>query len=119
MPAIGFVAPLLPGTTQVDRDAMNSCWTGERNAAYEDSRRRAGITRETTWIQTTPMGDMAVVVMEADDIEAALGVIATSDEPFDQWFQEHVKKVHGISLAEGFPPPEMILNYRADAAGLA
>lgn len=117
MPAIGFVAPLLPGMTESDRKAMNSCWNGERNAAYEDSRRRAGITRETTWLQSTPMGDVAVVVIEADDINAALGTIATSDEPFDVWFRDHVQEVHGISLAEGFPPPETVLDYHADAAG--
>jgi hypothetical protein len=117
MPSIGFAAPLLPGTTEIDREAMKSCWNGERNAAYEDSRRRAGITRETTWLQSTPAGDMAVVVLEADDLEAALGAIATSDEPFDTWFREHLQQVHGFSLAEGFLPPEMILDYHSDAAG--
>jgi hypothetical protein len=117
MPAIGFVAPLLPGKTDADREAMAACWKGERNAAYEDSRRRAGITRETTWLQTTPMGDVAVVVLEADDIGTAMGALATSTEPFDVWFRDHVQQVHGISLAEGFPPPELILDYQADSAG--
>lgn len=117
MPTIGFVAPLLPGMTEIDREAMRSCWNGERNAAYEDSRRRAGITRETTWLQSTPMGDMAVVVIEADDIGVAMGAIASSDEPFDVWFRDHVQQVHGFSLAEGFPPPEVILDYHADSAG--
>ncbi|HCU94324.1 MAG TPA: hypothetical protein DHU96_17050 [Actinobacteria bacterium] len=118
MPMIGFVAPLLPGMTDADRDAMTSCWKGERKAAYEDARRRAGITREAAWIQSTPMGDLAVVYMEADDLGAALATIGGSSEPFDRWFRDHVRQVHGIRLEEGFPPPELILDFRADAAGM-
>jgi hypothetical protein len=50
MPNIGFVAPLLPGTTQTDRDT---------------------------------------------------------------WFRDHIRSVHGISLEDGFPPPELILDYHS------
>jgi hypothetical protein len=74
---------------------------------------RAGITREAVWIESTPDGDVAVVVVEAPDIEAAMGAMATSDEPFDKWFREHIKNVHGMDLTEGFPPPEQVLDYRA------
>ncbi len=115
MPTIGFVAPLLPEMTDAERDAMALCWRGERKAAYEDARRRAGVTRESVWIQPTPMGDFAVVYMEADDIDAAFAVIGRSDEPFDSWFRDHVSAVHGISLEEGFHPPELILDYQADS----
>jgi hypothetical protein len=55
----------------------------------------------------------AVVVLEAPDIEAAMGALATSDEPLDSWFREHVRDVHGIDLADDFPPPEQVLDYRA------
>ena len=70
MQSLGFVLPLLPGMTEVDRTAMTSCWHGERKAAYEDARRRAGITREAVWIQATPNGDVVVVYTEADDLAA-------------------------------------------------
>ena len=116
MPAIGFTLPLLPGKTEVDRAAMNSCWHGERKAAFEDARRRAGVTREAVWIQSTPKGDVVVVYMEADDLEAAFDTAATSDEPFDRWFRDHVREVHGVDLGEGFPPPEQILDFRAEPA---
>ena len=101
MPAIAFAAPLLPGKTETDRLAMQSCWHGERKAAYEDARRRAGITRESVWIQATRQGDLAFVYLEADDLGAAFTLIGTSDEPFDRWFRD----LHGLSLEEGFPPP--------------
>ncbi|MBV8950671.1 MAG: hypothetical protein JOZ99_07340 [Actinobacteria bacterium] len=113
MPALAFVAPLLPGKTATDRDALASCAYGARKAAYEDARRRAGVTREAVWIQATPAGDMAVVYLEADDLGRALETIGTSDEPFDCWFRDHVRDVHGIALEEGFPPPEQVLDLDA------
>ena len=113
MPALGFVAPLLPGKTDADRVAMLSCWNGERRAAYEDARRRVGVTRESVWIQSTPMGDVAVIYLEADDLEVAFKAMGESDEPFDRWFREHVLDVHGIALEQGFPPPEQILEFGA------
>ncbi len=114
MECVGFVLPLVPGMTEVDRTAMTSCWNGERKAAFEDARRRAGITREAVWIQATPQGDVVVVYTEADDLNAAFKAIATSEEPFDRWFRDHVRQVHGVALEDGFRPPEQILDYRSE-----
>jgi hypothetical protein len=112
MPAIAFAAPLLPGKTDADREALASCGSGDRRADHEASRKRAGITREAVWIQSTPGGDVAVVLIEAPDIQAAMGALATSDEPFDRWFREHVLEVHGMDMAEESPPPEQVLDFR-------
>ena len=113
MPGIGFVVPLLPGKREVDRGVMRSCWDGERRASHRAARARLGITREAVWIQPTPAGDVAVVYMEADDLPAALEGMAASQEPFDRWFREHVRDVHGVDLEQGMAPPEQILDYRA------
>jgi hypothetical protein len=113
MPTIGFIAPLLPGKTETDRAAMTSCWRGERKAAYETSRKRLGITREAVFIQPTPNGDVAVIYWEADDVDAALIGMATSQDPFDMWFRDHVREVHGLNIEDGFPPPEQVMDFRA------
>jgi hypothetical protein len=110
--AVAFVIPLLPGKTDTERTALASMQSGERQADAAASRRRHGITREAAWIQSTPAGDVVVVFLEADDLGAAFGGIATSTDPFDVWFREHNMDVHGIDLAEGFPPPEQILDFR-------
>ena len=110
---IAFIAPLLPGKTETDRREMRSCWNGERAAGHAESRRRLGITREGIWIQSGPDGDVAVVYMEAEDVAAVFAGMATSDEPFDRWFRDHVLDVHGLDVTEGFPPPEQVLDYRA------
>jgi hypothetical protein len=113
MQSIAFVAPLLPGKVDADRAALVSVAAGERRADHDESRKRAGITRESVWLQSTPSGDVAVVLLEADDIPSAMGTLATSEEPFDQWFRAHLENVHGIELAEGFVPPEQVLDYRS------
>jgi hypothetical protein len=110
---VAFVIPLLPGMTDTDRRVMTSLWRGERRSEYEASRRRLGITREGAWIQPGPDGDVVIAFVEADDIEAALAGVSSSPEPFDRWFRDHCRAVHGVDLEAGFPPPELILDYRA------
>lgn len=111
--AIAFAIPLLPGKTETDRAVMRSCGDGDRAAGFLASRRRHGITREAVWIQPTADGDIAVVVLEAADVEAALQGVATSQDPFDRWFRDHCRDVHGVDLEAGFPPPEQVLDFRA------
>lgn len=110
---ICFTLPLLPGTTDIDRDEMRACWQGDRAQAHRASRARHGIIREATWIQPTPMGDVAIVLLESDDLAASLFGMATSPHSFDSWFRAHVKSVHGVDLADGMQLPEMILEYSA------
>jgi hypothetical protein len=116
MQTIGFIAPLLPGKTETDRSAMISCWRGDRRAEYESSRRRLGISREAIFIQATPIGDVAVVYWEAEDIETALKGMAVSTDQFDCWFRDHVREVHGINVEDGFPPPEQVMDFREAGA---
>jgi hypothetical protein len=110
---VAFAAPLLPGKTDADREALAAAHSGARAADHRESRRRAGITREAVWIQSTPDGDVAVVLIEADDVAAALGALATSQDPYDVGFRDHIKEVHGMDLSEGFPPPEQVLDFRS------
>ena len=109
---ISFAAPLLPGTTSSDREEMLSCWHGERSEQHAASRQRHGITREAVWIQQTPEGDVAVVLIESADLPAALLGLATSSEPFDVWFRGHLLAVHGMDLSAGMSLPEVVLDFR-------
>ena len=105
-----------PGRPDQDRADTQSCDHGDRHAAYVASRERHGITRESAWLQETPAGDIAVVYIEADDLAAAFEALGTSQDPFDVWFRESVRDVHGIDLEDGFPPPEQLLSYQAARA---
>ena len=110
---ICFALPLLPDTTDAERDEMLACWRGERAAEHRASRARHGISREATWIQPTPGGDHAIVLLESDDLAASLYGLATSNDPFDVWFRAHVKRVHDLDLGAGMHLPEQVLDYRA------
>jgi hypothetical protein len=112
MQSVAFAAPILPGRTDDDREAMRSCVEGERRPAYEASRARHGIRREAVWIQPTPAGDVAVVYLEADDLRTALSGLSSSEDEFDRWFRHIVRTIHGINLQDGFPPPEQLIDYR-------
>ncbi len=111
MHSVAFALPLLPGRTDADRVALRSCWTGTRREAFQDARRRAGVVREAVWIEERPGGDVAIVYLEADDVAAAFAALATSAEPFDRWFREHVRGVHGVDLEDGFTAPELVLDF--------
>lgn len=112
MQSVAFAVPILPGKTETDRAAMASCADGEKQREHQASRSRHGVSRESVWIQQTPAGDLAVVYLEADDLQAALQGYGSSSDPFDVWFRELLKDVHGIDLAAGFPPPEQVLDFR-------
>jgi hypothetical protein len=114
--SIGFFLPLLAGKAQMDREAMISCWRGGRKDEFERSRRNAGITREAVYVQSTVSGDFVVVYWEAEDIVAAFKTLATSDDPFDRWFRDHVRDVHGVNVEDGFPPPEQIMDFARQPA---
>ncbi len=111
MPAVALAIPIIPGKDDLDRSAFEEM-KGPRREEYEAARRRLGFTREAVWHQQTPDGTVAVVYLEADDLEAAMQGAGSSQEPFDQWFRERMKEVHGIDLAEPAPPPEQIIDAR-------
>jgi hypothetical protein len=112
--SIAFAVPLLAGKLEADRAAMTSCAEGERQREHRDSRRHLGIRREALWIQRAPDGDLVVVYLEADDLARAFAGLAASDEPFDRWFRDHVRDVHGIDLAAGVPLPEPLIDVRVE-----
>ena len=109
MATMVFVLPILPGKEDVDREMLAGLGSpGPMRDAYLEARRAQGITRETVWHQKTPMGTLAIIQLEGDDVQGALGVSATSDDPFHQQFRAFVKDVHGVDLAND-PPPEISL----------
>jgi hypothetical protein len=111
MQSVAFSLPLLPGQTEANRAALASCWMGARKEAFQDARRRAGIIREAVWIQPAPRGDLGVVYVEADNVTAAFTLLGTSAEPFDRWFRDHVRRVHGVALEQLLDSTELVLDF--------
>jgi hypothetical protein len=114
MQSVAVSLPLLPGQTEANRSALASCWLGARKEAFEDARRRAGIVREAVWIQPAPNGDLGVIYVEADNLADAFTMLSTSAEPFDRWFREHVRRVHGVALEQLVRSTELALDFDVD-----
>jgi hypothetical protein len=113
MPLYAFVAPIQPGKTEEFRQFVAEL-SGSRKKEYEASRKSAGFLRETIFLQKTPRGEMVVVVQEADNAEEALESLRSMKDPFNVWFFQRVKDLHGVDMVgSDVPMNELLLDYRA------
>ncbi len=102
MPGFAFAIPVVPGKEELDRSTLDEM-AGPRRDEYEAALRQAGITRQAIWHQHTPDGTIAVVYVEGDDPEAGVAQFGSSDEPFNVWFRDRMKEVHGLDISEAAP----------------
>ena len=109
MAEFSFVAPIRAGKTDAWRKAAAEI-NGPRNAAYKESRRQHSIKREHVSLQSTPMGDLVVVHMEAPDQQGVMRAMMESTSDFDTWFRETVLVgVHGFDPKAPLPPPVTVV----------
>jgi hypothetical protein len=101
----GFVQPVKPGKTAAWKKYIEEA-KGPRKKELAASRKKAGLVKEQVWLQSTPMGDFAVVYWEAKGIKKVFQHFMTSADPFDKWFLEKfLVEVHGMNPSA--PPPPM------------
>jgi hypothetical protein len=83
--------------------------SGPRRAEFEDFHRRVGLTSEAWYLQQSPQGDVFILTLEGDP-PGAVRTLAGSDHPFDQWFKEQSREVHGVDFNQPLPgpPPEQV-----------
>jgi hypothetical protein len=98
---IAFALPVVAGQEELDRRTLDEM-AESRREEYEAALRDAGIRRHAVWHQQTPDGTVAVVYMEVDDPEG-VARFGASDEPFNAWFREQMKQVHGIDISQSGP----------------
>ena len=115
MASLAMVLPLLQGKTE-DWKHWTQEMAGTRLSEFRASRERLGITREESFLQQTPQGDMAILYIEAEDIARAFQGLATSQDPFDVLFRQKTQEFFGFDLAQppSGPPPAMVFDWRAD-----
>lgn len=114
MASFASAFPILPGKAEQWKHFCQEM-IGPRHSEYEASNQRRGITRVVTSLQQTPQGDMAIVYLEAPDIPRVFEGYGSSQEPFDVWFREQVKDIHGVDFSEPLPGPlpEVLIDWRA------
>jgi len=111
MGTLAIALPCLTGGAERLRAIAREC-DGPRRADFDDFHRRVGLTSERWFLQQTPQGELLILQLEGDPI-GALGKLAGSNHPFDVWFREAVREVHGVDLSEPLPgpPPELVFEH--------
>jgi hypothetical protein len=74
---------------------------GPRYEEYRASRTRFGLTSQTTFLQHTPMGDLALIHLTGPDIHRAFHAMSSSREPWDVKWREMTLDLHGIDFTQG------------------
>ncbi len=97
---VAIAIPIAPGRTAAWQAALAEL-IGPRYAEYDASRRRYGLTSQTTFLQRTPMGDFAVIHMTGADVRASFHAMETSPDPWDVRWRQMTSNLHGIDFASG------------------
>ena len=93
------VLPILPGKSDACKRFIADL-TSTHAEKFAASQRAEGITEEHFFLQADGKGDVLIVYNDGDPIkrERMRQVRSQSDDPFDIWFREQFRAVHGISL---------------------
>ena len=74
--------------------------SGPRYKEYAESRRRLGASAEFVWLAPKPSGGgVALICVEADDLERALRELAAPESPFDSWHGNEMRRIFGFDFA--------------------
>ena len=91
---IAAALPVLPG--QSDRVRNFDRDLEPYREEWERLNREATITRYVTYLQESPQGDVAIVIMEADDPTKIRTTF--TDSAYDNWWLDYLRDVHGADL---------------------
>ena len=73
---------------------------GSRKEEFEEFNERMGLTLHRAFLSESPHGPVAIVLLEGPGAETFLQKLATSQEPFDEWFRARVEEFHGCDFSE-------------------
>jgi hypothetical protein len=104
-----IAAPILPGQLDSWTKWMNDL-NGSRKEDFRKFNARHGITQHRAWVQTGPDGSkMVIAVFDGPGGDTLMAEMATSVDPFDVDFREHVTASHGFDFTAPPPPPAELL----------
>ncbi|MEZ0370268.1 MAG: hypothetical protein ACAI44_14360 [Candidatus Sericytochromatia bacterium] len=108
-----MVLPLLPGKFE-DWKQFTQLLLNEKRKEYEASRLKAGIHREMMWHQPTPMGDMLILLVEAEgDFKDVMEAMSNPQDEFGEFFLAQAKVFHGLEPdnLKGVGANELVFNW--------
>lgn len=116
MKTTAFAAPILKGKEKAARQ-MIAQLRGDYRSDAEALRRTAGIDREQAYFMSTPMGEVAIVVWDVDDVARANECFATDDSKHAIWFRKQLEDIHGFDMSDptGTPESELVAEWTDSA----
>jgi hypothetical protein len=86
--------------------------SGPRRAELDKA--QMTITKETWFLQPTPMGDLLAIYFESPSPMNVAVNLAVSEEPFDLWFKTQLFDITGYDMNNPpqTAPPEMIMQWQ-------
>jgi hypothetical protein len=114
MSSVAVALPILPGKTP-DWLRLIDEVTVKRRDEIDAFHRRFGLTHVHWYLNQTPGGDLAIVVLEGPDAAGTFQQWGASQDPFDLWFKREVGALYGIDFNQppAGPAPKMVYEYRA------
>ena len=113
-PQLILISPILPGQVEAWRRFIQEIVNG-RGDAHAASRHEMQIRQERIWIHETAGGAMIMFVIEAEMPEAVLRGLATSKQPFDQWFRQQILALlgHDLTLSSHKLLPDLLFGWQS------
>jgi hypothetical protein len=102
MTTVATALPILPGKTEEWRRTVQEA-TGPRRSELDDMHRRLNVHKANWFLQQTPQGDVAIVVLEGEDAAEAFAKWGQSRHALDMWFKEKIGATYGLDFNQ--PPP--------------
>jgi hypothetical protein len=100
--------PVLKGKTEQLKNFSNDL-NGRYKKEFNESRKKLGV-QESTFLQSTPEGDVVIVTLEGKDPETAFQKFGQGTDEFTKWFVAQAKEIHGIDISQkpAFELPKLI-----------
>ena len=111
---LALVVPILAGKLDQWCTVVHDL-AGPRGDDWQTQRRRLGL-RERLFLQHTPNGAFAIVVLEGRDLPGAMHAIGADTDEFSVWLRQQVLETEGLDLAA--PPPGPLPELVADSGPL-
>jgi hypothetical protein len=104
--------PVLPGKRAAAEEFVAEL-LGPRWEQYDRSQKTFKIRRETWFLTSTAHGDFLVFYAEGEDIVKSFQDWVLSDDPFEKWVKEEMKRISGVDpdTPSSEPLPKQLLRY--------
>ncbi len=116
MQYLGLVMPVLPGKTE-DMKRLAKEMLGPRRKEHDESHRGSTIQSDIIWLQHTPMGDLLVDYVEAEDMMKGFQQFVVAKDPYMTWLKKEFLATTGIDFNQ--PPPglpEQVLDWNVGSS---